>query len=368
MKITFVLAANDFSGGCQVIVKISRILMERGHDVKIVCPRRPVKSLKVFLRDLVKGRKFSLRYSQIGHADEIRDSLVYVSSRTPIAPDKIPHSDVVIATWYETADWIAAIPPGAGAKLYFMMDYGAPNMPMERVVPTWRYPFVFVTLTNALATMIRNENEGSEIFVMKCAIAGEPARAAERRKPQSPRIGLVYGALSSKGMALAFSALALAKRKNPDLQVVCFGRHRPDDLPEYAEFFQDLTDGQRRDVYKDCTAWLFPSLLEGFGLPIIEAMAVGTPVIATRAGAAPDLVVTGQNGILLDTFEPEEMADAILAMGHMPEHEWCRMSDQALSTVTNHTWDDAVNVFERACFAAVDSCAAGGTQTGSIAR
>lgn len=46
--------------------------------------------------------------------------------------------------------------------------------------------------------------------------------------------------------------------------------------------------------------WLFTSLEEGFGLPILEAMACGTPVVASRAGAAPDLIRDGETGYLCD--------------------------------------------------------------------
>ncbi|MDC8754841.1 glycosyltransferase family 4 protein [Erythrobacter sp. sf7] len=355
MKITFMLAANDFSGGCQVIVKIALLLQQRGHEVRLLCPKRTWRSPRVIIRDFLKKGELRLKDPQRGYADQLGQSLVYLRPQTPVRSTDVPEADVIIATWFETAHWVAALPARAGGKLYFMQDYGAPNMPFERLVPTWRYPFVFVTLTNALAGMIRSENERAEIFVMKNAVSSSASQPLRRTRPKQPKIGFAYRSLSSKGMDLALAALKIAKDARPNLTVVCFGRQKPESLPSFVEFAADPSDKERDEIYASCTAWLFPSLLEGFGLPIIEAMAVGTPVIATKAGAGPDIVVTSHNGILLDSFGPEEMAEAIIAMADQDDEHWARLSARAVESVSNYTWDDAVDIFETACFSAAST-------------
>jgi glycosyltransferase involved in cell wall biosynthesis len=65
-------------------------------------------------------------------------------------------------------------------------------------------------------------------------------------------------------------------------------------------------------LYSGALALTFPSLYEGFGLPALEAMSCGTPVIASAASSLPEVV--GGAGILLDPLRPEPWAEAVERM------------------------------------------------------
>jgi len=62
-------------------------------------------------------------------------------------------------------------------------------------------------------------------------------------------------------------------------------------------------------LYGSAEAFVFPSLYEGFGLPVLEAMASGTPVVASTRGSLPE--IAGDAAILVEPVEPEALADAI---------------------------------------------------------
>jgi len=64
-------------------------------------------------------------------------------------------------------------------------------------------------------------------------------------------------------------------------------------------------------LYNEAQILVSPSLYEGFGLPAAEAMACGTPVIATTAGAFPETIVHGETGILVPPASASALADAI---------------------------------------------------------
>jgi len=64
--------------------------------------------------------------------------------------------------------------------------------------------------------------------------------------------------------------------------------------------------------YQLSTVYLYPSLRESFGIPILEAMACGTPVITSNTSSMPE--VAGNAAILIDPFDPQTIADAILTL------------------------------------------------------
>ncbi len=100
-----------------------------------------------------------------------------------------------------------------------------------------------------------------------------------------------------------------------------------------------------KTIYAQCDAWLFGSRVEGFGLPILEAMACRTPVIATPAGAAPELIAQG-GGILVPPESPQAMADAIITLCQMAQRDWLNLSAQAYACALNYDVNQACRQFE----------------------
>lgn len=70
-----------------------------------------------------------------------------------------------------------------------------------------------------------------------------------------------------------------------------------------------VTAAQRRDLLAGATVFAYPSRYEGFGLPPLEAMAAGIPVVATRAGSLPEILGTG--ALLVDPLDDDELASAL---------------------------------------------------------
>lgn len=65
-------------------------------------------------------------------------------------------------------------------------------------------------------------------------------------------------------------------------------------------------------LYNGAFAFLFPSLLEGFGIPVLEAMACGTPVITSNCSSLPE--VAGKDALLINPFCPNDIADALIKL------------------------------------------------------
>ena len=65
-------------------------------------------------------------------------------------------------------------------------------------------------------------------------------------------------------------------------------------------------------LYNGAFAFLYPSLLEGFGIPALERMACGTPVITSNCSSLPE--VAGKDGLLVNPFSIQEITEAILLL------------------------------------------------------
>lgn len=88
-------------------------------------------------------------------------------------------------------------------------------------------------------------------------------------------------------------------------------------------------------IYRGAELFCFPCRHEGFGLPLVEAMASGCPVIASREGALPEIV--GEAGILLPPGEPSEWARAIRALCADGERRR-RLRDRGLAQASTFSW------------------------------
>lgn len=87
-------------------------------------------------------------------------------------------------------------------------------------------------------------------------------------------------------------------------------------------------------LYRGARAVVFPSLFEGFGLPVIEAMACGTPVAASRRGALAE--VAGDAAVLFDPIDPKAIAAAVLRAAGDPS-----LRARGLHRAAGFTWERA---------------------------
>ena len=145
--------------------------------------------------------------------------------------------------------------------------------------------------------------------------------ARRRLEPSSPSLVLA-GVDRGVGNALVAAAIAAGA---PDA-VVLLGA---------------VTEPTLRSLYRGAAALVYPSRYEGFGLPLIEAMASGTPVIASRAASIPEVV--GESGVLLDPDDPKRWAAAIVDVvtdGVLR----ARLRQDGLARAATFTWERTARI------------------------
>ncbi|OHX66961.1 glycosyltransferase family 4 protein [Flammeovirga pacifica] len=80
-------------------------------------------------------------------------------------------------------------------------------------------------------------------------------------------------------------------------------------LTDRVKMIGEVTTEEKNYLYNECNAFLFPSLYEGFGLPIIEAMYCGKPVVCSNLTSLPE--VGGESAAYWEDFDPKKMAEVV---------------------------------------------------------
>ena len=71
-----------------------------------------------------------------------------------------------------------------------------------------------------------------------------------------------------------------------------------------------ISDVERAWLYQNCDVFVFPSLTEGFGFPVLEAMQFGKPVVMSNRTSLPE--IAGDSGFFFPSYEAPEMAKAVM--------------------------------------------------------
>jgi glycosyltransferase involved in cell wall biosynthesis len=134
-----------------------------------------------------------------------------------------------------------------------------------------------------------------------------------------------------KGIYELLEAFRVVKDKFPSVHLVLAGdgpeggklRQRVQDsgLEPYVEFSGYVRGSEKARVLMESDVFVLPSYHEACPVALLEAMAAGLPVIATRVGAIPDILEDEKNGILLDTASPVAIAAAV---SHMLSNDMLR--------------------------------------------
>ena len=352
MRITFVLRVLSLSGGGRVLAEYAKRLQAHGHKVTVVVPAPARPTMRETLRSLLKNRTLpTLTSRPDSHLADSGLECRIVKHRQTITESDVPNADVVIASWWEAVEWMNAFSPRKGEKVHFIQHYEVfPYLPVERVKATWRLPLNKILISRWLADIARDEYGIHNVDLVPNAVDTDQFFAPTREKNPTPTVGMMYWTTPFKGFEFGLKAFDLASRTLPGLRLLSFGAEEVSPqlpLPPLAQYQCRPPQHELRNWYAGCDAWLFTSRSEGFGLPILEAMACRTPVIGTPAGAAPELL-DGRAGILVDPDDPSDMAEAIARVCRLPPPEWRAMSDAAYATATRYNWDDAALLFEKA--------------------
>ena len=169
---------------------------------------------------------------------------------------------------------------------------------------------------------------GDRIRILPNSILFPPQDQLSHVPSEVFRIGFV-GRIDDpkKGLSILLRAAAAVARVHAGARFVMVGDGPAADrlkrlssslgLEKSVEWLPARTDVW--SVYRSLDLFVLPSLWEGFGIALLEAMGCGLPVVASRVGGIPEVVIDRKTGILVPPGNAEALADAILEMIRDPE-------------------------------------------------
>jgi glycosyltransferase involved in cell wall biosynthesis len=346
MKITFVLPTVNLSGGIRVAAIYARWLTQFGHQVVAVSPPAPVS-----VRDRLLRRRAAPMHS---HFDGTGLDHRVLDRARPVEDRDVPDADVVVCTWWETAEWVARLALAKGTKIYFVQHHEVFDwLPVARSAATYRLPMHKIVIAAWLERVMTSEYGQTDVSLVPNSVDHAQFFAPARGKRPHPTVGFLYSKAQFKGVDISLQAIAKLRAQLPALRVLSFGDQapRPGELGDDIEFHLAPAQDSIRELYARCDVWMTASRSEGFNLPAMEAMACRTPVVATRTGWPEEAIVDGVNGWCIDVDDVDALAQAAQRVLALSDADWRAMSQHAFETVQHSSWEASARSFEQVLIA-----------------
>ena len=354
MRITFLLPAHGANpvGGFKVVYQYSNFLVARGHDVHIVHAStgdmRP--TCKTRLVGAAKIAAFGMGYKG-GHRPRrwfALDARIKTSWRPSLAARWVPDGDAVVATAWQTAEWVATYPPEKGRKFYLIQDNESlfEGADPERAMATWKLPLHKIVISKWLREIADEMGEPSTHIPIGLDVEtfglDEPIKGRD-----STRLTMLSHFAPWKGTADGIEAMRLAREAVPEIRADLFGiAAPPDGLPDWIRYHRQPSRSELRGLYNRAAIVVSPSWSEGWAAPPAEGMQCGAAACVTDSGGPREFCIHEETALLSPPKNPEALAENILRLirDDNLREEIARRGNQFIQ---QFTWKRAVDAFER---------------------
>jgi glycosyltransferase involved in cell wall biosynthesis len=386
MRINFVLPGLGIAGGVRVVFEHANRLSKRGHEVNIIYPTVPPRMGEQWfsprsraLQILGTGRRLVMS-NDVDWFD-IKVPVRQIPTLSPnlmeLCEPLIPDSDITIATSWETAYAVAALDDSKGVKAYFVQHYEVwqlwnnidcwekaseshsdPSIGMADIDPddsklrhmkelvdeTYSLPLKLIT-TSDWERDVMNKLGEQVVGGVHCGVDFNEFYPTHNSTTEPLTLLSLYRNERHKGDREALQAFSTIHKKSDRVELLMFGKTRSDEVPEFIEFHEHPSQDRIRQLYSRADVFIYPSWVEGYGMPPMEAMACKTAIISTAVGAVPEY--TPQDAVeLIPIRDPGAIVEKVTEL--LNDRDKVRsMKEESFDYIQQYTWNSATEQFEQ---------------------
>jgi glycosyltransferase involved in cell wall biosynthesis len=349
-----VLSSLALSGGVRVVIEYANHLAERGHEVVLLAPGGTL------------AEEFSLEIS--ADIQVIEAGIPFSSAQTLYGKIRLvielarllPKADAIIATHTPTTavTFLAGSIMGKGTPIWLYQDYPGmfENRPFERYLlhNALNWHAGALTISGFSKKQLESFGITRRVFLVGEGLSRAEllkpisAKIREASKPPCPTIFYLGDMRPRKGMLDFLQAVEIIHEKVPDLLLWIASKEDciiNTTIPY--KFFKRPDDELLAKLYGSCDVFVSSSWWEGFGLPPLEAMACGAPVVTTDSQGVREFARDRENCLVVPARNPLALAAAILQLITEPQLAQ-KLRENGPQTAALFGWDDAVDRFETA--------------------
>lgn len=361
------------TGGIRQIFEIANGLEARGNEVTITALRGdhswfPLKAKVNYVRPPKKWSRYVDIWSKLKSrrtetyfwtVERISILLGIEWDFVKLLTEAIPTCDINVAS--SSYEAMAVYRSKIGVPFYLVMDYEelvrniSGSYGMQVFSESLHLPFHFMTVSTWLKEWLK-ENYNKDAVVIGSAVNQNvfyPRKGILDGGDDQKVMGIFKYGYPNKGERDLICALNMSFEKLPKLNLIAVGRKSVFDRitkevkPNFPFlFFESPSDDELAKLYSSANLFVYSSHVEGFGLPPLEAMACGTPVVTTDCLGVREYAVDGYNTLLVPPKDPNKLSEAISKL--LIEIELTKKIRQnGLNTAGHHNWNQVVDCVEK---------------------
>jgi glycosyltransferase involved in cell wall biosynthesis len=355
VKVAIVMEDVSRTGGIRALVEMANRLANHGHDCAIITPSN------------TRAIPFTTHVPivevgpRLPHLPNLRN-LVHIATLDRF----LPPAEIYIASSWRSAFPVcrAARRRGAQAAWYLQADErlllsegGISRLKRALVQRAYRLPIRWFVNSMWLRDRLGDEfdhpaeiaNPGVDLEVFQPHPEQETQHTSSptSHSDENPTTVVSIGrSLPIKGLSDLLAALQMVASD----RMIQLALLSPENLvlspPFPAQIIHPLSDAEVAHWYRQATLFIYASWYEGFGLPPLEAMACGVPVVTTNCGGVLEYAIDGYNSLVTPIRDPTALAQAILRL-LSDRHLAAQLIQNGLTTARRFTWDTFASQVEQ---------------------